>query len=278
MPIKASCQCGASFTAKDELAGKAVRCPKCKQPLQIPAPAGAAAPQPSAMDDLFDEVGIDRKTGPICPACQAELKPNAVLCTACGLNLQTGERAEGVGMRDASRGGHGDAADMILGKAEKQIAIDKVEDKKNRTSGAPFYVYLFGLIMITAFATMMFTMEKRFAFYYSGVAVLCFASVLMTYYNIRIAIIAFYESVGQGLLYLFVPFYCFAYWFMRWNDVRNFATSFISTLLIGHGLGWFFYWLGFLIPPPEREVWLEHPEPAAIVIVETDAQSSSIEL
>ena len=34
MPIKVACQCGASFAAKDELAGKAVRCPKCKQPYQ----------------------------------------------------------------------------------------------------------------------------------------------------------------------------------------------------------------------------------------------------
>lgn len=48
MPIAVSCKaCGASFRAKDDLAGKTVRCPKCKEPLRIPsaaAPAKSAAP------------------------------------------------------------------------------------------------------------------------------------------------------------------------------------------------------------------------------------------
>lgn len=49
MPIKVTCQCGKSFAAKDELAGKAVKCPNCQQPLRIPGgtstPAKAAAPK-----------------------------------------------------------------------------------------------------------------------------------------------------------------------------------------------------------------------------------------
>ena len=47
MPIKVTCACGASFSAKDELAGRTVACPKCRQPLQVPHATGAAT-QPSS--------------------------------------------------------------------------------------------------------------------------------------------------------------------------------------------------------------------------------------
>jgi len=43
MAIAVSCkQCGKSFKAKDELAGRAVRCPGCHSPLKIPSAAPAA--------------------------------------------------------------------------------------------------------------------------------------------------------------------------------------------------------------------------------------------
>ena len=51
MPIKVQCACGKAFAAKDELAGKTVKCPGCQKPLKIPGPAAtptAAAPQPGA--------------------------------------------------------------------------------------------------------------------------------------------------------------------------------------------------------------------------------------
>jgi uncharacterized protein YbaR (Trm112 family) len=51
MPIAAQCQCGAKFAAPDHLAGKSVACPKCKEPLKIPAQDAAqkaATPQKAA--------------------------------------------------------------------------------------------------------------------------------------------------------------------------------------------------------------------------------------
>jgi hypothetical protein len=36
MPIKVQCACGKAFAAKDELAGKTVKCPGCQKPLKIP--------------------------------------------------------------------------------------------------------------------------------------------------------------------------------------------------------------------------------------------------
>jgi RsiW-degrading membrane proteinase PrsW (M82 family) len=47
MPQTVSCSaCSASFSAPDTLAGKSVRCPKCKQPIRIPAAANAPQPAP----------------------------------------------------------------------------------------------------------------------------------------------------------------------------------------------------------------------------------------
>jgi hypothetical protein len=126
MPIPVACQCGAKFAAKDELAGKAVKCPKCGQPLKIPAaggapdapaaakkPAGAASPTKtaapktpppkptpapvSAVADIFDEIGIaGSKTGIRCPNCNADMQPGAVICITCGFNTQTKKKIETV--------------------------------------------------------------------------------------------------------------------------------------------------------------------------------------
>ncbi len=43
MPIAVACKCGKQFKVKDELAGKAVRCPACKSALRIPGGAPATA-------------------------------------------------------------------------------------------------------------------------------------------------------------------------------------------------------------------------------------------
>jgi tRNA A-37 threonylcarbamoyl transferase component Bud32 len=57
MPLTLHCSCGAKLRAREDLAGKYVRCPKCKQPVQVPvaetpvpgSDAAAAASPP--MDD-----------------------------------------------------------------------------------------------------------------------------------------------------------------------------------------------------------------------------------
>src|SRR6185436_4284646 len=104
MPIKVSCQCGQTFAIKDEMAGKTLKCPKCQQPLKVPArsaapaarPAQAAAPAPAAptgsLAGLFDEAGFKEHKGPRCPQCGQPLKTaDAIMCTHCGLNLQSGQ-------------------------------------------------------------------------------------------------------------------------------------------------------------------------------------------
>lgn len=278
MPIKVACQCGASFAAKDELAGKAVRCPKCKQPLRIPAPAAAPAQaSASALDDLFDEAGIGAKQGPSCPKCNAELKPNAILCVACGFELHSGEQREGVKIRDMSQSGHGEAADSLLARAERQIEIDKEEDKKNITHGAPAYVYLFGLLVIISFATMMFTLPKGLAFYVTGFTVCVFSYLVMLYYQIRWLIVAFQEGPLHGILHL-VPIvsavYPIYYLITRWDRVGKWFIAqlkMIPLALLGILLMLLGSWLGFT--DKKEDAWLQH-EPSSHMarVVEPDSE------
>ena len=101
--IKASCSCGKSFKAPAKAAGKKVRCPACKEPVTIPggkkskskAKVAAAASVSSAeagVGSLLDEVGFQRSGGAgRCPNCKEDLLEEAVLCVACGYNLETGK-------------------------------------------------------------------------------------------------------------------------------------------------------------------------------------------
>ncbi|MFP4055820.1 MAG: hypothetical protein ACLF0G_03005 [Candidatus Brocadiia bacterium] len=75
------CSCGREFEARDEAAGRHMRCPECGERVQVPQPQDS--PEPT------DE----GEAGP-CPECQAPLAPGAVLCTNCGYDLRTGQRLE----------------------------------------------------------------------------------------------------------------------------------------------------------------------------------------
>lgn len=75
MPIKVSCKCGAAFAAPDNLAGKAVKCPKCSAPLSIPA--GPAAGKPAAPSAAAPKPGA-AKPNPQAPAANKNVaKPPA---------------------------------------------------------------------------------------------------------------------------------------------------------------------------------------------------------
>jgi len=105
MPIKVTCQCGQRFTAKDELQGRRVKCPKCSQPLTIPAPEPAApelpraeslGPPPVLPDETFavSDAGAGPppmpESGTTCPSCGASVTPETAMCVKCGYNFELG--------------------------------------------------------------------------------------------------------------------------------------------------------------------------------------------
>ncbi|WP_425613881.1 hypothetical protein NA78x_003725 [Anatilimnocola sp. NA78] len=193
MPIKVACTCGAAFAAKDELAGRTVACPKCKQPLKIPAPQ-AAAPAPLAAHGnagLFDDIGLKARDVNIarCPSCSSDLPPNAVLCVKCGFNLKLGKKMQTMSMSgDApvmSGGGHGghggDATAMIMAKAARDAEEDVEVEKSKGSEGMPAWVLAVGLLACIVFALVMSMIPQATALGGTA-ALLLFAGLLLQLY------------------------------------------------------------------------------------------------
>ena len=100
MPITVACQCGAKFAAKDQLAGKAVKCPNCTQPLRNPGAAPVAKPSspppaataPASVASILDELDLGNATAIAktqqCPKCHANVEADLYFCTTCGCEMQ----------------------------------------------------------------------------------------------------------------------------------------------------------------------------------------------
>jgi DNA-directed RNA polymerase subunit RPC12/RpoP len=114
MSIAVTCRCGQKFNAKDELAGKTVKCPKCAQPLTISGPGSsppkergappsqAPAKPTRSLDSVFDEVGLTmRSEGTECPECGHMLPVEAVLCVNCGYDFKHKRRLQTLGTTNA---------------------------------------------------------------------------------------------------------------------------------------------------------------------------------
>src|SRR4029079_4843735 len=174
-PIKVQCTCGKAFAAKDELAGKTVKCPGCQKPLKIPggAPAAAkasgklaaaaksaagkhaavgagsgetpavkapAAPAaaPATTDSLFDEIGLQAaaaNTRP-CPGCTEPMPIDAVVCIKCGYNSNLGRRMQTMKVGGEGGGaGHGAIVEDLMSRAADTIDGDAEEEIKKTKSG-----------------------------------------------------------------------------------------------------------------------------------------------
>ncbi len=158
MAIKAKCEkCAARFQAKDELAGKRVKCPKCGEPMRIsdapvvaiqaPAKAGVrsapaahqtatrrppanfagaagfSARRDNPLLDLLDEAGVESMpAGPLCTHCGAEMGATAIICVECGFNMATGKQlvTDTYG-NDPSIDGDLTDGQKLLARAEKEI-------------------------------------------------------------------------------------------------------------------------------------------------------------
>ena len=162
MPIKISCRCGQRFQAPDKLAGKKVRCPKCGNPLAIPAATRPpAAGQPTAGADvigsLLDDMGVESTPagGKRCPNCNAVMAGHAVFCVECGLDLET---KEVVGQTQTKRKSDRDEPKIksfgnpLLDKAALELEYDKRE-KRVAQDPRSWYTYFIGLMLCTVFIT-----------------------------------------------------------------------------------------------------------------------------
>ncbi|TWT69214.1 hypothetical protein [Crateriforma conspicua] len=245
MPIRLKCSCGKVLSVKDEMAGKAVKCPACSKPIRVPKPKAAAAPAApqaqSELDDLFSEEGFDRVVAAACPACGVEMKAGAVLCTKCGFNKQTGEYIEG----HKVAGVDVDLGTLQLQMAEESMGRDRqTQDEMLKRSGMPWWMLLVVLFVVGSGATLAvltvnaanreddslnFSPMKTFL---ALVAALFFILGGMAY--LSIVINAFKKSAKDGLLTLFIPvLYMFVFAIQtRGENLKRFFLA-----LIAFGLG-----------------------------------------
>ncbi len=291
MPIKVSCQCGQQFAAKDELAGKVVKCPKCQQPLTIGAPAAAKrapapAATPSAVAELLDEVGFhvhkgkEEDTVQHCPACDAKISDHAVLCVYCGFHLESGKFVKGVagsgpgGLAQKAEG-HEGVAQLLLKKAEQTIETDKDEERKIRTQGMPLWMLITILSIIATFAVGMSVLPRDKALLISGYVWFGVCGFMAIVYWFRMVIIAFKEGVLQGLLFHFIFPYSLYYVVTHWSDMRKlFLTYLLLSCLAPLGLILVVVAPKFEeIPVPRRAITRQGTRPCGVC----DARSQRVE-
>ena len=107
--IRFTCtNCGASFTVKDEMAGKRARCGSCKQPVTIP-PAGASRPGGQALQTPAADsprpppppAATSAGITAVCSACGTsrllpqELCGRTIVCNNCGRSVRVPVRGPG---------------------------------------------------------------------------------------------------------------------------------------------------------------------------------------
>jgi uncharacterized RDD family membrane protein YckC len=97
MPIQLTCSCSWTGHVKDELLGKRVRCPKCKEPILVsvnsspPPPARraktvatSAAKKPEDLKQRSSGKELPGRKNKDCPACAQSNPSSSTLCRYCG--------------------------------------------------------------------------------------------------------------------------------------------------------------------------------------------------
>ena len=233
MAIPTKCKCGFSFSAKDGLAGKKVKCPRCQTVLQIPEKAGlppAAATSNPAVNkkllDLLDDAGVkDTPKGPICAACGAEMDPTAVICIDCGYNVATGQYLETYTDEDlADQVGSTDMTDAekAIAKAEREIDENPISaEEQDFGDGADAYIValagfaIFGILVLMGLGTVLI-METLTDEINTGLISAVAGTGIYVACGVWISIIAFRSQFGQGLgCVLSGGLYCPIYGVMR---------------------------------------------------------------
>ncbi len=234
------------MAVKDEFAGKAVKCPACQQTVRVPAAAPAAAGAPAGgtrsaapgrpaatmaarpaaaapaggLDDLFEEEGLRAASGPTCPACGGSIKPGTVLCTNCGMNLQTGERLSGY-QEAKAQVASGGLGHYQLDKAVADMKEHEQMNYRTNNAGMPGWFLAVMLVFVSFFtfaavsivnaasageeATGLALTLKTYAANPSIVwGCIITGLVLQGIARLWLTVVGFMESAGSGLTTLFL--------------------------------------------------------------------------
>lgn len=213
------------------------------------------------MAGLLDEVGVKQRVATGCPGCGAGYAPDAVLCVECGYNFRTGrkietKKVEAGPMEGMGGGGHGVNAEFLIQKARQDMEAERVMQKKMVSFGIPWWGYLLMLIGIIAFIVGMGSLPQELAMQIAGWILVVAAQLLSITVSIWLLVIAFRDSVTQGLLVLLVPCYALIYIFTHWDECAGPFFLYLGSLLLST-LGYAAFALSQIIGKEEGEVMLE---------------------
>lgn len=268
MPIKAHCgNCGATFQAKDNLAGKKVKCPKCAAQIVIGSSkvAGAAASEKKTpvgaararnpLLDLLDEADVKSATrGPVCPSCSAEMKRGAILCVNCGYNTETGEKIRRVVQVDESDEMSGmSETEKLMVRAEQDIddmPITGVGQDFGDGGSAALVAMVAGgilLVLVAIGMVIILSMEQLTKTVISPGAVSFIAStILYVAMGLWITFVAFKQNPAQGFVCIATGgLWCIVYGFSSGRGLFTPTVIMLFSLVIGLGAGYYVYLNGF---------------------------------
>ncbi len=263
MAIKVRCKnCNAGFQAKDELAGRRVKCPKCKEPLKIKAPEKKRQPVAAAnhnpLLDLLDEQNVrSAARGPVCENCAAELSPGAIVCVECGFNAETGMMLKTEAYDDDFDAQAADSsmsdAERIMAKAEKDIEdMPVTSEGQNFGDGAESYLIavvmgVIGIGLIAISLVIIFTMEQITEHVASSAVSMMAAILLYVAMGIWITIVALVSKKSQGIASVCTAFlWCVVFGFMQGKQMIVPTIILLISLLIGLASGAYTYYNGFV--------------------------------
>ncbi len=254
MPVRIKCPCGKLLNVKDELRGKQIKCPGCGKVLRVPAAAakvaaktGKPSEENDSLDDLFMEEGFNRQVAAVCPSCRAEMAAGAVLCTKCGFNKQTGQKLAGHKTPGVDIG----MGTLALQKAENDMRADKeVQERMLKRSGMPWWMLgLVLFVIVSAVGVSAAAVNAAMEVEGEGEGgrridtvgwIMTLSGTAFSMVGVGAALViivaAFKESLVEGLLYLFVPFYAVYFWFKHFKQVWRPLLLMIVAGGIGGGL------------------------------------------
>lgn len=184
---------------------------------------------------------------PLCPDCQAEMQPGAILCIKCGYNVQLGRKMTSYAKGPATKEeGHSGAAVELLKKAAKQIDEDKEEEKKQFKQGMPWW--MLGGIFLFALATciMLLVLPAQQAIQLAMGITFIGAGVATLYNLILLVIIGFKDRPLHGVLLLIHPLFAPLYILSRWEHTNHIFWGIIR-LWIFAALILLFLWIAAII-------------------------------
>jgi len=263
MAIRATCgSCTSTFNARDELAGKRVKCPKCKEPMVIGqkkkrAPAATTAPARKKktvvdpMEALLAEANVGTSTGqegPICPDCAAFVSAGAVICVECGFNLETGKKLRTNREDDGTADAGMTDAEKIMQKAEADLEESPVgvDDQDFGDGGESFVIAAIagvGLLVLVVIGVVIILSMDQISLYYNSGAISLLASGLMWVgMMVWITYVGFRAKQAHGIACLAtLGLYCPIFGFMQGKSLLMPTIIMLVALVVGGASGAYVY-------------------------------------